>query len=366
MTSSLAHAGAVLTIDLGAIVSNWRLLSGKLGSSECSAVVKANAYGLGATEVAKALEAAGCKTFFVAHLDEGIELRSALSGAARIFVLNGTPAGTEQDFVSSRLIPVVNSLAELPAWRSCAQNFGTKLPIALQVDSGMSRLGLQPRDVAEIAENKDMLEGLDLQLVISHLACADEPSHYANEAQRLEFESLRAMLPVAPAALANSSGIFLGKAFHFDLARPGAALYGINPTPHTQNPMQASIKLSARVVQVREVKKDSGIGYGFTSHSKDKMRLATISLGYADGWPRSASVNAYFNGVELPFAGRVSMDSIILDLTGLSTGITEGDFVDLICPEQTVDDVASKSGTIGYEVLTRLGARFHRRYVNES
>ena len=366
MTSSLAHAGAVLTIDLDAIVSNWRMLSEKLGSSECSAVVKANAYGLGATRVAAALENAGCKTFFVAHLDEGIELRSSLSSTARIFVLNGTPTGTEQDFVSSGLIPVVNSFAELSAWRNYAQNLDARLPIALQVDSGMSRLGLQSVDVEAIAANEDILDGLDLQLVMSHLACADEPSHDANEAQRLEFERLRSMLPDAPAALANSAGVFLGQAFHFNLARPGAALYGINPTPALKNPMKASVTLSARVVQIREVKKGAGIGYGFTCHSTDKMRLATISLGYADGWPRNAAVSAYFNGEELPFAGRVSMDSIILDISALSANLAEGDFVDLICPEQTVDDIAQKSGTIGYEILTRLGTRFHRQYLTES
>jgi len=363
MTVPLERAGAVLTVDLGAIVSNWRLLRAKLGNTACAAVVKADAYGLGAAEVAAALAEAGARSFFVALPGEGIALRGALGADARIFVLNGTPAGTEADFVAADLIPVINTLAELSAWREHAAASGRPIDVALQLDSGMSRLGLPSRDVATIADDRSRLEGLRTKLVMSHLACADEPRHPANEAQLREFNRLRAALPPAPASLANSSGIFLGKPFHFDLARPGAALYGINPTPSTENPMRSVVRLSARVIQIRDVPAGTGIGYGHSAAAGRASRLATISIGYADGWPRNAPAYAFFRGSRLPFAGRVSMDSIVLDLTDCAVQPREGELVDLICGDQSVDDVAEAAGTIGYEILTRLGRRFHRRYV---
>lgn len=362
MTVPLARAGAVLTVDLGAIAANWRMLSERLGGGACAAVLKADAYGLGAVEVAAALAAAGCRDFFVALADEGISLRAALPGGARIFVLNGTPTGTEADFAAAGLTPVVNTLEELAGWRGFAEATGVRRPVALQVDSGMSRLGLPPADVAAIAADPALLDGLEVVLVMSHLACADEPAHPANEAQRLAFEQLRAMLPASPASLANSSGIFLGAPWHFDLARPGAALYGINPVPDGPNPMRATVRLSARVVQLREVGEGIGVGYGHTLRVARATRLATISLGYADGWRRNAVASAFHHGARLPFAGRVSMDSIILD-AGAAPELREGDMVELLGDEQGVDDVARLAGTIGYEILTGLGRRFHRRYV---
>lgn len=364
MNIPVERAGAILTIDLSAIVSNYDLLRDMTGASECAAVVKADAYGLGAVEVASALYGAGCGSFFVAHVDEGLSLRESLPADARIFVLNGMPAGTEGDFDSSGLIPVLNSLREIAAWRAYAQDVGRRLPAALQVDSGMSRLGLQPRDVEALAADPEMLGQFELKLVMSHLACADEFAHPANESQRKEFDRLRSMLPAAPASLANSSGIFLGSAYHYDLCRPGAALYGINPTPHTANPMRQVVRLSARIIQLRDVLEQSGIGYGHSLLARKSMRLATISVGYADGWRRNAATAAYLNGARLPFAGRVSMDSIILDATDCpKDALHEGDWIDLICDKQTVDQIAAASGTIGYEILTGLGQRFHRRYV---
>lgn len=363
MTVSIEQAGAVLTIDLEAIVSNYNSLRERLGRSECSAVIKADAYGLGAVEVGSTLHQAGCRSFFVAHVGEGLALRDALPDV-RIFVLNGMPAGTEEDFQSAGLMPVINTLRELSAWRDCASKAGRKLPAAIQVDSGMSRLGLAPSDVEHVANNHALLEPIDVQCVISHLARADEPEHPANGMQRQEFDRLRSMLPPAPASLANSSGVFLGSAFHYDLARPGAALYGINPTPAATNPMRPVVRLSARIIQIRDIPARAGIGYGHAARAEKPMRLATISLGYADGWHRNAASAAFLNGTRLPFAGRVSMDSIILDATDRAgNAVHEGALVDLICEEQTVDDVAAASGTIGYEILTSLGRRFHRRYV---
>jgi alanine racemase len=365
--ASKAHSGASrrggarLTVDLGAITDNYRRLRAHLGSASCGAVVKADAYGLGAAKIAPVLQRAGCRAFFVAHLDEAIALRAS----AAIHVLNGVPPGAEPDCAAAGSIPVINSLEQLAAWRRTAAALGRRLPATLQVDSGMARLGLSAGEVEQISDDPRAFEGLDLQLIMSHLACADEPGHPANEAQRKTFEAMRAGLPAAPASFANSSGIFLGSAYHFDLARPGAALYGTNPTPGLPNPMLAVVRLSAKVIQVREVAAGTAVGYGHSFRAGSAARIATISLGYADGWHRNAGAGAaaFFHGIRLPFAGRVSMDSITLDASALPATLTAGSFVELIGDNQTVADVARFAGTIDYEILTGLGRRFERRYV---
>jgi alanine racemase len=358
-----ATAGAVLTINLSAVRDNYRLLKGRLGSARCAGVVKADSYGLGAVQVARVLVEEGCDTFFVAHAGEGLALRTALGAGPAIFVLNGTPPGAEAEVAAAGLTTVANSLEQLAAWDEAARASGRRLPVALQVDSGMSRLGMMPSEVEILANDASLLDGLDVVLVMSHLACADEPEHPANAAQKQAFDRLRAMLPAAPASLANSSGIFLGADYHYDLARPGAALYGINPTPGRANPMREVIRLDAKVIQTRTLDKNIGIGYGHTFRTTGPLRAATISLGYADGWHRRAAAGAYFEGVRLPFIGRVSMDSIIIDISALPDGaLKAGDLVELIGSRQTVDDVAGHAGTIGYEVLTGLGHRFHRIY----
>ncbi|RUW32484.1 MULTISPECIES: alanine racemase [unclassified Mesorhizobium] len=363
-TVSEAAAGAVLTIDLGAIRENYRRLKARLAGVRCAGVLKADGYGLGAAPVASALIKEGCDIFFVALLGEGITLREALGPGHDIFVLNGLPPGSESEALAAGLHPVINSAAQLKAWRDVARATERRLPAAIQVDSGMSRLGMPPAEVEALA--KDAFDGIDIRLIMSHLACADEPRNPANEQQWLAFERLRKVLPEAPASLANSSGIFLGSSYHFDLARPGAALYGVNPTPGKPNPMLPVVRLQAKVAQTRGVEEGAGVGYGHTYHASGPLRLATISLGYADGWHRRAASAAWFEGVRLPFVGRVSMDSIILDISALPAGsLGEGDLVELIGPSQSVDDVAGQAGTIGYEVLTSLGARFHRRYIGE-
>lgn len=362
---SEAVAGAVLTIDLGAIRENCRRLKARLGDVRCAGVVKADGYGVGASQVAAALLREGCDTFFVALLGEGIALRRSLGPGPAIFVLNGIPPGAEPDAVAADLCAVINSVGQLAAWRAAARRAGRKLPAAIQVDSGMSRLGMAPGDVECIAADPQAFDGIDIRYVMSHLACADEPEHPANERQRLAFERLRKMLPEAPASLTNSSGIFLGPSFHYDLARPGAALYGINPTPARLNPMLPVVRLQAKVAQTRSIEKGAGVGYGHTYHAQGPLRLATISFGYADGWQRRAASAAWFEGTRLPFVGRVSMDSIILDISALPADkLREGDLVELLGPSQSVDDAAGHAGTIGYEILTSLGPRFHRRYVN--
>jgi alanine racemase len=363
---SEAAAGAILTVDLGALRENYRRLAARLtGGARVGGVVKADGYGLGAAIVARALKAEGCDRFFVAHADEGVCLRGALGEGPAIFVLNGLPPGSEGEAIMARLTPVLNSLEQVAAWRGAAHRAGRALPGALQVDSGMSRLGMMAGEVEVLAGDPQGLAGIDPVLVMSHLACADEPEHPANRAQLREFERLRAMLPAAPASFANASGIFLGPAYHFDLARPGAALYGINPTPGEANPMLPVVRLDAKVIQTRAVGAGAGIGYGHSYFATGPLRTATISLGYADGWHRCGAAAAFFEGVRLPFVGRVSMDSIILDISALPDGrLKAGDLVEVIGPSQDVDRVAALTGTIGYEVLTSLANRFYRRTLN--
>ncbi len=280
---------AILTVDLGALTDNYRRLRREAAGSEVAGVVKADGYGLGAPEVAGALWDAGCRSFFVAHVEEGIEVREHLPDAA-IYVLHGLPAGSEEAIEAARLIPVLNHPGELARYAETARKGGRRLPAALQIDTGMCRLGFNRAEIERL--DRAQLDRVELVLVMSHLACAEEPTNPLNERQRLRFEEVRQMLPPARASLANSSGIFLGAAFRFDLCRPGVALYGVNPTPDRANPMAPVITLEAPVLQVHEVSEPATVGYGATYAARAGARIATVPLGYADGYPRSASNRA--------------------------------------------------------------------------
>ncbi|MBK7457579.1 MAG: alanine racemase [Betaproteobacteria bacterium] len=356
-------AGAVLAIDLGAIVANWRLLKARVGGADCAAVLKADAYGLGAAQVGPALAAAGCRQFFVAHLDEAIVLKPLLPRDATLSVLHGPLPGSEAEFVAHGVRPVLNSQAQIDAWRALAHRLDRELGAIVQVDTGMARLGLDERELRALADDRGAFFGLRVELVMSHLACADDPAHPANAAQLVRFAAARRSLPQAPASLANSSGIFLGGDYHFDLVRPGAALYGLAPAAGAPNPMRPVLRLQARVIQVRELPAGTPVGYGHAWSSDRPSRIATASVGYADGWLRSLGNRAsvWAGEVELPIVGRVSMDTVTIDATALPPdALRPGDAVDLIGPSCDVDRVAAQAGTIGYEMLTRLGRRFSR------
>jgi alanine racemase len=356
-------ARAVLTVDLGALADNYRRLQREAAGSEVAGVVKADGYGLGAGAVAGALWQAGCRSFFVAQLEEGRALRPRLPDAA-IYVLNGLPAGTEDAVLAARLIPVLNHTDELARFAAHARRHGGRLPAALQIDTGMCRLGFARAELERL--DPGLLEPLDLVLVMSHLAVAEEPDNPLNAQQRQRFEELRRRLPRARASLANSSGIFLGPAFHYDLCRPGVALYGVNPVPGRANPMAPVITLEAPVLQIHEVEAPGTVGYGATYPTRPGMRIATIPVGYADGYPRSASTRATARiaGRTVPLAGRVSMDLISLDVSALPAGaVRPGTMVTLIGGPDGVDELAKAAGTIGYEILTRLGSRFARSYI---
>ena len=360
-----ARAGAILTIDLDALAENYRRLCAELNGVPCAVVVKADGYGLGLTRVAPALFRAGARSFFVAQLGEAIALRGALPEAAEIYVLNGLAAGPAAEFQAQRVVPVLNTLGEVADWQAAARQAERTLAAALHIDTGMSRLGLPASELDALAAEPRRLEGIELGHVMSHLACADAPEHPLNAAQLAEFRAARARLPAAPASFANSSGIFLGADYHFDLGRPGVALYGVNPTPGRANPMRQVVRLQGKILQVREIDAPRTVGYGATHRAAGPTRVATIAVGYADGYLRSISNrgSAWLGNQRVPVVGRVSMDLITLDVTGTAPeSAYPGAFVDLIGPELPADDVAADAGTIGYEILTALGQRFHRVY----
>ena len=284
-----------------------------------------------------------------------------------IVVLNGLLPGTERDLADHGLVPALNSLGEIALWQAEARARGVRLPAIVHVDSGMCRLGLPPSEVETLAEDPSRLDGLDLRYVISHLASAEDRAGPMNAMQLAAFRAARARLPAAPASLANSSGIFLGPEYHFDIARPGVALYGVNPLPGAANPMAQVVSLKGKILQVRDVDAPQTVGYGATHRIEVPGRLATVAVGYADGFLRSLSNRgrAVIDGRPVAVVGRVSMDLIKLDVSSVAPDrAVPGAPVDLIGPENDLDDLAEQAGTIGYELLTALGRRYHRTYLD--
>ena len=363
-----AETGGTLTIDLAAIVANWQALSRQLLTVECAAVVKANAYGLGLKPVVAALANAGCKTFFVADIAEARIVR-ARAKHATIYVLHGFTLQCADVFIELAARPVINSMTELAEWDTFVAERAWQGGAALHVDTGMNRLGVSPEEAAALAP-RAQTQNHGIALILSHLACADVPDHPLNAKQLKLFRELRALYSGIPASLANSSGIFLGDAAYFDLARPGAALYGINPTPGRANPMTSVVELTGGIVQLRTVARDQTIGYGATWTARRNSRIAVVALGYANGLLRAGSAGdehpggaAIVAGKRCPIVGRISMDLLMVDITDLSDGaVRRGDFATLIGGELSIDEVAAAAGTIGYEVLTRLGMRCHLDY----
>ncbi len=362
-----AEAGGILTIDLAAIVANWRALGTRAAPAKCAAVVKADGYGCGVEQVAGALATAGCETFFVANLAEARRARAAAPDAI-IYVLNGLLPGTAPAYADTNLRPVIGSSAEFDEWAAFRAATGWRGAAALHVDTGMSRLGFTRDEAAALANRIGVDQSI--ALVMSHFACSEE-EHPFNATQIERFRAVRALFPGIPGSLSNSSGIFLGPDAQHDLVRPGVALYGANPTPGKPNPMQPVVTLEARVVQLRSVEQGATVGYSATWTAKRPTRLALVSVGYADGFLRAASAShkrpgaeAIVAGQRCPMAGRVSMDLIAVDVTDVQDGAPKrGDLVTLLGREIGVEDLAARAGTIGYEVLTSLGRRYRRVYT---
>jgi alanine racemase len=356
---------ARLRIDLDALAANYRLIARQVAPAAVAGVVKADAYGLGAIAISRALLAAGCRHFFVAHLCEAAALKPHLPSDIPLYVLNGLPPGAEAACAALGAIPVLNSLAQIDAWAARSHILGRSLAAVIQVDTGMSRLGLASDELAILRDRPHRLDGIDLQLIMSHLACADQPADDFNRHQRHSFDAIADQFPGVPRSLDNSGGAMTGDVQHGDVVRAGIALYG--GAPHgASNPMRAVIALDAYIMQLRTVPAGAGVGYGLTHRCERPSRIATISVGYADGWPRHLSNrgSAYIDGIRVPIVGRVSMDSMALDVTDLPDHLLyPGAPVELIGPHQTIDDVAAQADTISYEILTRLGHRYHRDYL---
>ena len=354
-------ATAVVEIDLDALARNYALIARTVAPASCGAVVKADAYGLGVERIARRLLAAGCENFFVATATEGSALRQLLS-SARIYVFEGALDGTTDEIASADLIPVLNSLNQVRRWAGFAK------PAALHIDTGMNRLGLSAPDVAALAREPELLSGIEIASVMTHLACADEPTHPLNAEQVRIFDALRADLPPAPTSIGNSAGAFLGPEYRGDLVRPGIALYGGNPIGGRPRPVEPVATLKSRVLQIRTLDARATVGYGATFAAQPGTRVAVIGAGYADGYPRSMSNCgvAHVAGLTVPIVGRVSMDLICVDFSNVPPEVAgEGTFVELIGSNVLLDDVAEAAGTIGYELLTGLGPRVQRVYLEE-
>ncbi len=358
---AVADSQAVLTIDLGALADNWRALAQRVAPAECGAVVKADAYGVGIEAAAPALAKAGCKTFFVAHASEGRRVR-ALVPHAVIYVLNGLLPAAIPTLIELDLRPVLGSLEDAALW---AQTPGLR-PCALHADTGMNRLGVAPCDVEKLAQMD-----LAIALLMTHFVSSENTGDALNDIQIARFENMRASLPRARASLANSSALFLPQKPFGDLVRPGYALYGGNPTPNAANPMRPVARLEAPILQTRIVEAGDKVGYNAQWTAKRRTRLATIGVGYADGLPRAAmgiddrpGGEAMVGGVRCPFAGRVSMDLTVIDITDVPERDLDGAKAVLLGDGITIDDLGMRAATIGYEILTRLGARYHRVYLN--
>lgn len=366
-------ATGIVSVDLAAIASNWKALAAKVGPAECAAVVKANAYGLGADAVIPALAAAGCKSFFIATPAEAESART-LAGDARIFALDGLIAGSARDFASLDVIPVLSTPGDVFAWRDQARDLGRRLPAAFHIDTGLHRLGLAVDDMETIAADTDCSAALDLRLVMSHLASADNPDDPKNAAQLAAFTDRTLRFNGVPRSLAASDGLMLGPAYHFDLVRPGYALYGGQASAAHPAPVQPAVSIKARILAVHDVAVGETVGYSATWKAERQTRIATVAAGYADGIPRNASAgngdrggHVVIAGVKVPIVGRVSMDLVTADVTGIDPSLIRvGDFATIVGDGISIEDAGFAADTIGYEILTRIGARFRREYTTAS
>ena len=365
-----------LTIDLAALADNWRDMARRSGAARAAAVVKADAYGLGIEDVGQTLYHAGARDFFVAVPAEGATLR-AYAPEARIFVLSGVWPGAEGLFFDHDLVPVIASQEQLAFWMAVVAEHGDH-PCALQVDTGFNRLGLPLEDALALANDVSRPASLSPVLVLSHLACGDDPSAPMNRRQLEAFQRVSAAFEGIESSLSASAGIFLGSDFHFDLTRPGIALYGGEALNGVANPMRPVATAEARILQIREAKAGQTVSYGATCTLNRDSRLAIVSAGYADGYLRSLSGSGvtvreaglpaafgFIAGHKVPVVGRVTMDLTIFDVTDVpEDAIATGDYIELFGANMPIDEVARAAGTIGYELLTGLGLRYERRYID--
>lgn len=370
-------AGGRMTVDLDALAANWRLLAERSGKAETAAMLKADAYGLGADHVADALAVAGCATFFVATVEEGIRLRRAVPGCD-IFVIGGvSDMHAAAACAESRLVPVLNTMDEIANWAGYWRKRGSRRPCAIHVDTGMNRLGLPVDEALAFAVENDRSHAVTPILLMSHLACADETEHAMNRRQLESFQRLCAVFQGIDSSLSNSAGIFLGPDYHFDLTRPGISIYGGAAQIGRDNPMRPVVTVEARIAQIRHAKAGETVSYGATVTLQRNTRIAVVAAGYADGYhragsghgvalreARTAGGHGIIGGHKVPVLGRVTMDLTMFDVTDMpEDDVRVGDWMELLGANIGVDEVAAAAGTVSYEVLTSLGNRYYRRYV---
>ncbi|ENN91297.1 alanine racemase [Bartonella bovis] len=365
-TKTLFPYTAVAIIDISAIVANYTALAQHVAPTECSAVVKANAYGIGVEKVAPALYQAGCRTFFVAQIKEALQLKAILPPNVTLALLSGLPPTSEEFVAQAGIVPVLNSWHEIENWQMLCQEKSTRFPAIVQIDTNMNRLGLDQKELQQLIKHPTLFEIADIKYIISHLANGDDCTHSSNYTQLTTIKKILAQLPACKVSLANSGGIFLGPDFYFDLVRPGIALYGINSHGKHTIPIKPVLKLKAQVIQSRCVEEGTPIGYGGSFITHRPSILTTISIGYADGWLRNLSNkgSVYFKGYKLPIVGRISMDSIIVDATNIEHDKPKrGDWVELIGEHQKIEDISIDANTVPHEILSSLGARCKRIYI---
>ncbi|MGD9639500.1 MAG: alanine racemase [Alphaproteobacteria bacterium] len=368
----LKNAGAILTIDVRSAVKNFLKIKQAIGSkTDCAVAIKTDAYGLGAEKIAPSLAAAGCQNFFVAHVFEGEKLREIVPNAA-IYILHGIPENCEDIFVAKKLTPVLNSIEQIKLWQSYALKNAQKLKAVIHIDTGMVRLGLNMSDFKKLMSDEEAFKGINPFMLMSHLACADENNHPKNEEQLnlfLEAKKLFAQrFPEAIYSFSSSAGINLGKEYHFDLVRPGIAIYGgggVVIDNHFEK-MKPVVNLAARILQINEIKDKETVGYGATWKAENQKRIATVAAGYGDGFLRSFAnkLTGYIGTTKVFCAGRLSMDLITFDVTNVPLEECQvGKFIEIIGKNNTIDDIAALANTANYEIITSLGKRYYREYL---
>ena len=354
----------VLEIRLSSLVRNYQIMAKKSGKAATAAVVKADAYGLGLENIVPQLIAAGCASFFVANLNEAINCRR-FAPAADIYVFSGFVGQQADLFLSENIIPCLNSLRQIKMWQAACAQLGKPLPAAINIDTGFNRLGLDEGETMSLSEDTELFSGWSLKLIMSHLACGDNPEHPMNNAQRERFLNAAALLPEAPKSLANSAGIFLGETFHFDLTRCGISLYG-GAAQGSETALETVISVYGHILQIKNISIGETVGYGATYVAQSEQTIAIVSVGYADGFLRASGhahapfALAHVKNMPAPIIGRVSMDLLAIDITNIDTSLETGDRVELLGANSLVDKVASQAGTISYELLTGLGNRYKR------
>ncbi len=359
-----SYLTGLIEIDTQAIAKNYRTLHSMLPHSTCAAVLKADAYGFGAKTIAPLLMHEGCRAFFVAHLEEGLLLKTVLKKPF-VYVLSGLLPNTADLFVENDLIPILNDFEMVKSWAKEAQSRKSKLACALHIDTGMRRSGFDQKNLTKLLDSSDLLKALDLHFVMSHLVSSQDNTHPYNEQQKTLFDDLRQHFPMTKASLADTGGIYLGESYHYDLVRPGKGIFGLFTPPNDSPLLHPCVKLLGRILQIRTACKGESVGYGATYTLTRESKLATLGVGFADGYDRRFSTHSYveIQGFKAPVIGNISMDYTVVDVTDIPESLClVGEWAEFANENLTLDELAQSIGTISRELSTGFGQRLYRVY----